>query len=120
MVQDTLKERGAQYGNFHTQANITQTLNAIFMQHYNSVNSAEGKQPEPLPNFMLEALHMIFHKIGRIANGNPYNADSWHDIAGYAELVVEIIEEAQKRQAEAIRTAQAAAEKEQELETKSE
>ena len=30
---------------------------------------------------------MIFHKIGRIVNGDPNYADSWHDIAGYAKLV---------------------------------
>ena len=30
---------------------------------------------------------MIFHKIGRIINGDPDYADSWHDIAGYAQLV---------------------------------
>ena len=30
---------------------------------------------------------MILHKIGRILNGDPNYADSWHDIAGYAKLV---------------------------------
>lgn len=30
---------------------------------------------------------MIQHKIGRILNGDPAYADSWHDIAGYATLV---------------------------------
>lgn len=35
-----------------------------------------------------ESLDMIAHKIGRILNGNPDLPDSWHDIAGYAELVV--------------------------------
>jgi len=33
-----------------------------------------------------EALEMIAHKIGRILNGDPNYADSWHDIAGYAKL----------------------------------
>ena len=40
----------------------------------------------------LEALHMIFHKIGRLVNGNPNHRDSWVDIAGYAQLVVDIID----------------------------
>lgn len=34
-----------------------------------------------------EALDMIFSKIGRILNGDPNHADSWHDIIGYAKLV---------------------------------
>ena len=34
-----------------------------------------------------EALDMICHKIGRIINGDPDYADSWVDIAGYAQLV---------------------------------
>ena len=34
-----------------------------------------------------EALGMIAHKIARILNGDPEYGDSWHDIAGYAKLV---------------------------------
>lgn len=33
-----------------------------------------------------ESLDMIATKIARIVNGNPYEADHWHDIAGYATL----------------------------------
>jgi hypothetical protein len=39
-----------------------------------------------------EALDMIFHKIGRILNGDPNYADSWIDIAGYAKLVADRLE----------------------------
>ena len=38
-----------------------------------------------------EALHMICSKLARIANGDPNHVDSWHDIAGYASLVVKDI-----------------------------
>ena len=38
---------------------------------------------------MLEALDMIFHKIGRIGNGDPFYDDSWIDICGYSQLVVD-------------------------------
>ena len=37
----------------------------------------------------IEALDMIFHKIGRIINGDPDYVDSWVDIAGYAKLVAD-------------------------------
>ncbi len=40
-----------------------------------------------------EALEMIAHKIGRILNGDPDYADSWHDIAGYAKLVEDELNE---------------------------
>jgi len=39
-----------------------------------------------------EALEMIQHKIARILNGDPNYADSWQDIAGYAQLIVKRIE----------------------------
>lgn len=36
-----------------------------------------------------EALEMLQHKVGRILNGDPDYADSWRDIAGYAQLVAD-------------------------------
>jgi hypothetical protein len=40
-----------------------------------------------------EALEMIAHKIARIVNGDPNYADSWLDIAGYAQLVADRLNE---------------------------
>ena len=94
MIEETLKERGSNYGDFHTSANLTQTLNAIITQHYYSVHSTKTTQAPPLPHFMAEAIHMICHKLARIANGDPHYVDSWHDIGGYTQLVVNILEEA--------------------------
>jgi hypothetical protein len=92
MMNEILKERGNNYGGFHTQANLAQTLKAIFEQHYSSTHPND-----PLPNFMMEAVHMILHKLARIGNGNPYYDDSWQDIAGYSQLVVDILKEAQEK-----------------------
>lgn len=77
-VQETLAERGRRYGNFFDHATITYDLKRICHQHQGWEN---------LDDDMREALDMIAHKIGRILNGNPHYADSWHDIAGYATLV---------------------------------
>jgi len=85
MLNEILKERGSNYGNFHTQANLSQTLKSIITQHYISVHK------EVMPNFMAESLAMICHKIARIANGDPTYVDSWQDIAGYSQLVVDIL-----------------------------
>lgn len=43
-----------------------------------------------------EALAMVMHKISRIMCGDPDYDDSWIDIAGYAQNVVNRLREAQK------------------------
>jgi hypothetical protein len=79
-VEQTLTERGNRYGTFDLHASITQQLKGVAQTFINTHN----KQLSPS---QLEAIDMIFHKIGRILNGDPNYADSWHDIAGYATLV---------------------------------
>lgn len=76
-IEATLQERGNRYGSFDSHAQISQELKAVCSQH------DKGN----LSNSQREALSMICHKIGRILNGDPNYADSWHDIAGYATLV---------------------------------
>lgn len=77
-VEQTLAERGSRYGKFVDHALTTQNIkNAI----------SRGTNWDDLPGDMREALDMIAHKIGRILEGDPDYADSWHDIIGYARLV---------------------------------
>lgn len=83
-VSDTLAERGARYGAFCTHAIITQKLKNCMRDF---VLPSGIKPYEHLQESQVEALEMIAHKIGRILNGDPNYADSWHDIAGYAKLV---------------------------------
>lgn len=77
-VTTTLAERGKRYGAFTGHAEVTQALKETMRAHPNH---------HDLDPDMREALDMIQHKIGRILNGDPEYADSWHDIAGYAKLV---------------------------------
>jgi hypothetical protein len=79
-VNDTLAERGSRYGSFVGHANITQDLKRVVRIYL------DARKKELAPD-QQEALDMIMHKIGRIINGDPNYADSWHDIAGYATLV---------------------------------
>ena len=79
-VDATLEERGKRYGEFDGHANITQRLKVVIADCLNSRGKALAFDQQ-------EALDMICHKIGRIVNGDPDYADSWHDIAGYAKLV---------------------------------
>lgn len=77
-VAATLKQRGKRYGDFKEHARITQNIKAAMRDSPNW---------EELPPEMKESLEMQAHKIGRILNGDPTYADSWHDIGGYAQLV---------------------------------
>ena len=79
-INETLAERGKRYGKFTGHANVTQELKRVVF------NALEGRQKE-LADDQQEALDMIFHKIGRIINGDPDYIDSWHDIAGYARVI---------------------------------
>ena len=83
-IQDTLKERGSNYGAFPSHASISRSLMRI---------AEKSKAYPEMNDTEIEGLFMIFHKIARILNGNPHYADSWHDIAGYATLVEDFIVE---------------------------
>lgn len=94
-VKDILVERGSRYGKFSSHAALTQALKSTFsdfvIDKYDFGSAAEFDAH--FPPYMTEALDMIFHKIGRIGNGDPFYDDSWIDIAGYAQLVVDELHE---------------------------
>ncbi len=81
-ITATLQERGSRYGRFTDHARITMSLKRV-------IHEAIVEREKVVADDQLEALHMICHKIGRIINGDPDYADSWHDIAGYAQLVAD-------------------------------
>lgn len=82
-IKDTLKERGVNYGAFKTHAIITQNLKLMMHQTERWSSLTSDQQ---------ECLDMIVHKIGRILNGNPDYIDSWRDIIGYTQLVIDILQ----------------------------
>lgn len=84
-VVKTLEERGSRYGSFSDNARITQSLMQVIetAPNYNALSVEH-----------LEATHMIFHKIARMVCGDPMYADNPHDIAGYAKLLEDFINEA--------------------------
>ena len=79
-MQEILKERGDRYGEFREHAHISQNLKKIMKDVPKWILMSAAQR---------EALEMIAHKIGRILNGDPNYADSWVDLAGYAQLVVD-------------------------------
>lgn len=74
-VSDTLVDRGKRYGDFTGHAEITMRMKDVVREFDSNLNYVHK-----------EVIDMILHKIGRILNGDPNYADSWHDIAGYATL----------------------------------
>lgn len=82
-IDSTLTERGVRYGRFDRHASISQQLQRTIDDH--AAICGRGVIEDPV---LREALAMICHKLGRIANGDPTYDDSWRDIAGYAMLVV--------------------------------
>lgn len=81
-LEDVLKERGQRYGKFKDHAVTTQRLKDCIE---NSLTEFKGRRLSPDKQ---EALDMICHKIGRIVAGDENYPDSWVDIAGYAQLIV--------------------------------
>ncbi len=80
VIHNTLSERGNNYGSFEGHANITQTLKRAM---------TSAPKWGDLTDSQRESLDMVVHKIGRILNGNPNYIDSWRDIVGYSQLVVD-------------------------------
>jgi len=83
-IENTLTERECRYGAFADHARLS--------QHLTDVMRAAPKW-EDLSAVQKEALEMIQHKVARILNGDPCYSDNWHDIAGYATLVEQNLEQ---------------------------
>lgn len=82
MLENTLKERKSNYGSFYDNANTCQSIKELMRKHISWLD---------MTPYQMEALDMIAHKLARILNGDPNYIDSWHDIAGYATLVENIL-----------------------------
>ena len=82
-VNDTLAERGNRYGNFEDNARLTQAL----------MDTLDDLRLQELSPVHREAIHMIFHKIARMSVGDQWYDDNPRDIAGYALLLEEHIQE---------------------------
>jgi len=84
-LDQTLLERGCRYGSF---VDVAQRTNNIFA----SILNGAPQLPSTTPLYR-EALHMIALKVARLVQGTINDADSWRDIAGYAMLVHNHIEQ---------------------------
>jgi hypothetical protein len=81
-IKKVLSERNSNYGSFLDNANVTNDL-------YSCIDLWVIDE-EP---YIKEALHMICHKVSRIACGNTKYKDNWVDIIGYSQCVLNILEQ---------------------------
>lgn len=82
-IHEVLAERGSRYGAFSGHAQITQGIKKIMHLSPNWDRLTDSQR---------EALEMVAHKIGRVLNGDPAYLDSWVDVIGYTQLVVDQLE----------------------------
>lgn len=83
-INEVLEERGKRYGGYVEHAAVSQGIKELL---YNALKYNKNVDLYTLDDDIKETLEMIAHKLGRIVNGDPYYADSYIDIAGYAKLV---------------------------------
>jgi hypothetical protein len=84
MIDDTLAARGERYGRFIDNAATAQRLKTIMRA---------TRKWDDLPPDMREALDQIACKISRLLTGDPYYADNWRDISGYATLILQELDQ---------------------------
>lgn len=84
LIAPLLNERGRTHGAYNDTARIAQELKRILR-----------KSPDyaTLPDVQRESLDMICTKIARVLCGDYACEDHWKDIAGYATLVIQLVEE---------------------------
>lgn len=82
-IQAVLAQRGGRYGTMLSNGKTSQALKSVL---------AAGTNWDLLEDDMKECVQMIAHKLSRIVNGDPTYADSWVDVAGYSQLIVERLE----------------------------
>jgi len=80
-TEEVLENRGGDYGDYEYMSRVAQNLKNVMNTGTSSLNFAQQ-----------ESVDMICTKLSRIACGNPNKSDTWQDIAGYATLIVNILE----------------------------
>ena len=83
-IDDVTAERGKRYGNYADHAALSPAIQNIL---YSALAPNPNVDLDPLDDDIKETLEMMAHKLGRLVNGFTYFADSYIDIAGYAKLV---------------------------------
>ncbi len=84
-INAIIKERGTQHGSLVDHARVCQAMKDAMRDSLGWSALASDQR---------EAADMIVHKLARALSGNPNHLDHWVDIAGYATLVANRLEQA--------------------------
>ncbi len=84
-IEHTLQERKETHGEFKDVAYTSQLLKNVIKN--------TGKNYEELSHSKTEAIENILQKLSRLVNGDSNHIDSWHDICGYSQLIIEEIQD---------------------------
>jgi len=79
---NTLEQRKKIYGDFQEISEISQKIKDMYYANITDEIDAT----------INEAFEMIAHKLARIINGGSRYIDNWRDIAGYAQLAVDYLD----------------------------
>lgn len=89
-VEQALADRGGKYGAFRDNASLALWVFYEFKRY-------DEKSSCCLDDTSTMALLLIQHKLARLCCGDARHRDSWLDIAGYAQLVVEHLDDQEGR-----------------------
>jgi hypothetical protein len=78
-VNTTLNERGNRYGSFAGHSRISQNFKRVAINTPNWSHLTDAHK---------EAFEMLFHKLARALNGDENYIDTYRDIIGYTQLVI--------------------------------
>lgn len=84
-VEETTAQRGSEYGDWRENGSLADHLIGVVESSPRWLN---------MSGFARQSVRMMLVKIARICCGNWRNADSWHDIQGYAKITEERLPDA--------------------------
>ena len=84
-IQEVITKRTNQYGSFSDNANTTQELFKILKEKLDNQDIKNNNHH----NCLTEYLHMLCHKLARIVCGTIYYEDSFVDIIGYSQILID-------------------------------
>lgn len=89
-IEKVIETRGSTHGRFEDNAKYSQLMKRVITA---AVADRGRRGADNLSHVQREALDMIVHKIARILAGDADYSDHWVDIQGYAQLVLDNVEE---------------------------
>lgn len=89
-TQELLANRGAIYGDVRDNMNCTTELSKVFFKYVMRNPKFQDWDKYDQMGYR-GCMDMVFHKLARIATGDPRYQDNYEDVKGYTELARKIV-----------------------------